>query len=403
VNQLPAERLRSVKPSPSMAAKALVDQLRASGKTIIDFTIGEPDFPTPAHIIEAGVNAMHDGHTRYTSSSGTPALRQAIAKKLKQENNLEFDADEIIVGCGAKHIIYNALTATINKGDEVIIPAPYWVSYPDMVSINEGVPVILSCPSDKGFKLTAEQLRNAITPKTRWVILNTPNNPTGAVYSKDELSALAAVLEQHPDIWIMTDEIYEHFIYGNARHYSILNVAPQLRERALIVNGLSKSYAFTGWRIGYGAGPKALIKAINLLLSQSTTCASAMSQAAAITALNGPQGCVKEAVAMFAERCDRIVTLLNAIDGIECQKPDGAFYVFPSIKGLIGKTAPTGKLLATDVDVMMFFLEYAGVATIDGTSYGAPLHLRMSFATSMEQIEAGCAALSRAVRQCTFN
>ncbi len=400
VNQFPAKRLLAVKPSPSMAAKATVDKLRANGHAIIDFTIGEPDFPTPQHIIEAGKRAMDEGHTRYTNSSGTPALRKAITDKLKRENNLDFAIDEVIVGCGAKHIIYNALTATVNKGDEVIIPAPYWVSYPDMVIINEGVPVIVACPAENNFKLTAADLRQAITDKTRWVILNTPNNPSGAVYSKEELEAISAVLEQYPDIWIMTDEIYEHFVYGNARHYSILNVAPQLRARCLIVNGLSKSYAFTGWRIGYGAGPKALIKSINLLISQSTTCASAMSQAAAITALNGPQECVKEAVGMFEQRCERIVKLLNAIPHISCGKPDGAFYVFPSVKELIGLTTPTGKVLASDSDVVMFFLESAGVATIDGTSYGAPGYLRISFATSMEQIEAGCAALDKAVREC---
>jgi aspartate aminotransferase len=400
VKQFPAERLLVVKPSPSMAAKATVDKLRANGHTIIDFTIGEPDFPTPSHIIDAGILAMQEGHTRYTNSSGTPALRKAITEKLQRENNLTFTSDEIIVGCGAKHIIYNALTATVNKGDEVIIPAPYWVSYPDMVAINEGIPVIIPCSDKTSFKLTADQLRQAITPKTRWVILNTPNNPSGAVYTQEELSALATVLEQHPDVWIMTDEIYEHFVYGNARHYSILNVAPQLRSRCLIVNGLSKSYAFTGWRIGFGAGPQALIKSINLLISQSTTCASAMSQAAAVIALTGPQACIKEAVSMFEARCDRIVALLNAIPHIACSKPDGAFYVFLNVSKLIGLSTPTGKVLASDADVMMFFLEFAGVATIDGTSYGAPGYLRISFATSMEQIEAGCAALDKAIRQC---
>ncbi|GAB7549549.1 aminotransferase class I/II-fold pyridoxal phosphate-dependent enzyme [Cupriavidus sp. 8B] len=383
-----------------MAAKARVDALRAAGREIIDFTLGEPDFPTPPHIIRAGIDALTSGHTRYTGSAGTPALRQAIAAKLLRENQLAYQPGEIVVGGGAKHIIFTAFAATLNEGDEVIVPAPFWVSYPDMVAINGGTAVIAPCDAANGFKLTAAALEGAITPRTRWLVLNTPNNPTGAVYSHDELAALCAVLRMHPHVWIMTDEIYEHFVYGEARHLSPLNVAADLMPRTLVVNGLSKAYAFTGWRVGYGAGPSHLIQAINLLLSQSTTCASAISQAAAVIALDGPQQCVREAAALFQARRDRMVALLNSIDGIQCRTPDGAFYVFPSVAGLIGRTAPDGTVLASDVDVMMYFLEQAGVATIDGTSYGFSPYLRLSFATSMAQIEAGCAALAAAVERC---
>jgi aspartate aminotransferase len=395
-----ADRLSSVKPSPSIAAKARVDALRGEGRSIIDFTLGEPDFPTPRHIVEGGIQALNDGHTRYTATAGTPALRAAIARKLERENQLAFRPEEIVSGCGAKHIIYNALAATLNDGDEVIVPAPYWVSYPDMVALHGGTPVVVPCPAEEGFKLSPASLDAAITPRTRWLILNMPGNPTGAVYTRGELQGLCEVLRQHPHVWILSDEIYEHFVYGEARHLSPLNVAPDLRARTLVVNGLSKAYAFTGWRLGYGAGPAALIKAIHLLLTQSTTCASAISQAAAVVALDGPQDCVVDAVKLFQARRDRMVQLLRAVPGMTCRQPDGAFYVFPSVAGLIGRTTPQGSLLGSDVDVMGYFLEHAGVAAVDGTSYGAPSFLRMSFATSMAQIEAGCAALADAAAHC---
>jgi aspartate aminotransferase len=392
-----ANRLGSVKPSPSMAAKDRVDSLRALGRAIIDFTIGEPDFPTPPHIIAAGIDALKSGQTRYTGASGTPALRRAITAKLARDNDLEYSPDDIAVGCGAKHIIYTAFAATLNDGDEVIVPAPYWVSYPDMVAINGGIPVIAPCDAAAGFKLAPQSLERAITPRTRWLILNTPNNPTGAVYSNEELRALCGVLLRHPHIWLMTDEIYEHFVFGQARHVSPLQIAPGLAPRALVVNGVSKAYAMTGWRIGYGAGPRQLIKAISLLLSQSTTCPGAMSQAAAVVALEGPQTCVAEAAEVFGRRRDRIVERLRRVPGIECAPPDGAFYVFPSVARLIGKTSPQGHRLSSDIDVMEYLLEQAGVATIDGTSYGQSPYLRMSFATSIEQIELGCERLREAV------
>ena len=398
MRSLLADRLKTVKPSPSMAAKIRVDSLRAAGKKIIDFTIGEPDFPTAAHIVQGGVEAIMRGQNKYTSSNGIPALRQAIAGKLERENQLSFKAEDIVVCAGAKHVIFNAFAATLNEGDEVVIPAPYWVSYPDMVAINGGVPVIATGNSQNALKLSPATLEAAISEKTRWVVLNTPNNPSGAVYNRQEMEALCAVLLRHPDVWLLTDEIYEHFVYGAAKHVSPLNVAPTLASRTLIVNGVSKAYAMTGWRIGYGAGPAPLIKAISTLISQSTSCCSAAGQAAAVVALNGPQDCVKEAADLFFGRRDRMVQILQSIPGIECGVPDGAFYVFPCVDGLMGKTTPQGKVLSSDIDVMMYFLEAANVATIDGTSYGLSPYLRMSFATSIEQIEEGCRAIHDAVR-----
>ena len=402
MTQLLARRLGSVKPSPSMAAKLVVDKLRAAGRNVIDFTIGEPDFPTPPHIVKSGIDALLNGQTKYTASAGIPALRNAIAAKLERENGLRFSPDQVVVGCGAKHIIYNALAATLNEGDEVIVPAPYWVSYPDMVALHGGVPVIVPCDARDGFKLSAAALERSITPRTRWLILNSPNNPTGAVYTRAELHAIAAVLRSHPHVWLLTDEIYEHFVYGTAEHVSLPALATDLLPRTLVVNGLSKAYAMTGWRVGYGAGPLQLVKAITLLLTQSTSCATSMSQVAAVTALEAAQDCVHDAAALFRARRDRMVELLAGIPGIECARPDGAFYVFPSVVGLIGGRTADGKTLGTDHDVMSFFLEHAGVATIDGNPYGAPTYLRMSFATSIEQIEAGCEALARAVAACTF-
>lgn len=392
-----ASRLDSVKPSPSMAAKMQVDALRATGRSITDFTIGEPDFPTPPHIVNAGIDALTSGKTKYTGSAGIAPLLKAIAAKLARENGLTYPPEQVIVGCGAKHIIYNAFAATLNEGDEVIVPAPYWVSYPDMVALHGGRAVIVPCDARAGFKLSAQALEVAITPRTRWLVLNSPNNPTGAVYSATELKALAAVLLRHPQVWLMTDEIYEHFVYGHARHASLVALMPELQSRSLVVNGLSKAYAMTGWRVGYGAGPLPLIKAMTLLQTQSVSCAASMSQVAAVTALEGPQACVAEAAKLFEARRDRMIGLLSEIPGIRCARPDGAFYVFPSVAGLIGATTASGKTLVDDLDVMLYFLEEAGVATIDGGSYGMPSYLRMSFATSVEQIEIGCAALAKAV------
>lgn len=391
-----AERVTRIKPSPSMAARALVEQLRAEGQDVIDFTIGEPDLPTPPHILEAAIDAMRHGETKYTASNGTPALRQAIADKLARENGLTYSPGDIVVGSGGKQIIFTALTATVSEGDEVIVPAPYWVSYPDMIALNDARPVIAACAEAQSFKLTGDALQRAITPRTRWLILNSPNNPTGAVYSRPELDSLISVLRRHPQVWVMTDEIYEHFVYGDVGHTSILQLAPDLRDRTLIVNGVSKTYSMTGWRIGYGAGPSVLVRAIAMLVSQSTTCPNAMSQAAAVAALNGDQQCVRHAASLFAKRRDRIVALLNDIPGFRCIPPAGAFYAYPSVAGLINCVWGSGKRIASDLDVVRFLLDEARVAAIDGTAYGLPGYLRFSFATSLEIIEEGCARIKRA-------
>jgi aspartate aminotransferase len=392
-----ASRLGLVKPSASIAAKARADAMRAAGREIIDFTVGEPDFPTPAHIIEAGVQALRHGYTRYVSSAGIPALRRAVVDKLERENGLRYEPSQVVVGCGAKHIIFSAFTASLNKGDEVIVPAPYWVSYPEMALINGGVPVIVDCGANDGFKLTAASLEAAITPATRWLVLNSPNNPTGAVYSAAELKALGDVLLRHPQVWVLTDEIYEHFIYGDSRHLSLLNITPALTDRTLVINGVSKAYAMTGWRIGYGVGPADLIDAITLLITQSTTCATAAAQAAAAAALNGPQACVREAAGFFEQRRNHMVARLGSIDGIQCDIPPGAFYVFASVQGLIGKVTAEGRRLESDLDVAAYFREEGGVVTIDGASYGLSPYLRFSFATAQTEIERGCSAIASAV------
>ena len=394
-----ASRLALVKPSASLAAKARADAMRAAGRQIVDFTTGEPDVPTPAHIIEAGVLALRNGHTRYTASAGTAELRNAIVDKLQRENQLSYELGEVVVGSGAKHIIFNAFTASLDPGDEVVVPAPYWVSYPDMVLINGGTPKIVACSEDDSFKITAEALARAINERTKWFILNSPNNPTGAVYSEDELRAIGEVLLKHPRVHVMVDEIYEHFVYGSARHVGLLSATPELRSRTLVVNGLSKTYAMTGWRIGYGAGPAHLVTAITLLITQSTTCAAASAQAAAVVALNAAQDCVGEAVKMHRERRDLMVSRLNTIDGFHCNLPDGAFYVFASVAGFIGGKTRDGNVLRSDVDVAAFLREEAGVVAIDGQSYGLSPYLRFSFATSISEIDRGCDAIAAAVRQ----
>lgn len=402
IQNIVASRLAAVKPSASIAAKARADALRAAGRDIIDFTVGEPDFPTPTHIVAAGVKALQEGHTRYVGSAGTPALRRAIAQKLARENGVEFDASEVVVGCGAKQIIFNAFTASLNDGDEVIVPAPYWVSYPEIALINGGVPRIVTCAPGDGFKLTADALAAAITSRTRWLVLNSPNNPTGAVYTPAELRALADVLKGHPHVWVLTDEIYEHFVYDGARHECLLRVAPELKNRTLLINGMSKAYAMTGWRVGYGAGPSALVKAITLLITQSTTCAAAAAQVAAQAALEGPQECVTEAAALFAKRRGRLVELLGSIDGFACDIPPGAFYVFASVQGLIGRRTPQGEQLKNDADVATYLREEAGVVTVDGASYGLSPFLRFSFATSTSEIERGCLRIAETVARLTL-
>ncbi|WP_406868271.1 aminotransferase class I/II-fold pyridoxal phosphate-dependent enzyme [Paraburkholderia fungorum] len=395
--ELLSERINRIKPSPSMAAKALVDKLRADGRNIIDFTIGEPDLPTPQHIVDAAVVALRAGDTRYTASSGTPALRKAIATKLARDNGLTYAPENIVVGSGGKHVIFHAFAVTLNPGDEVIIQAPYWVSYPDMVVVNDGTPVIVAGDEVSGFKLSPEQLEAAITPRTKWLILNTPNNPTGAVYSEDELVALGKVLERHPHVWVMSDEIYEHFVYDGAKHISPVAAIPAIKDRSLVINGASKGYSMTGWRLGYGAGPAALVNAISKLISQTTTCPSSISQAAAVAAFLGSQEAPHYAGRVFEQRGKLMAELLRDAHGISVRPPSGAFYLYPSVSGLIGKTTPEGKVLGTDLDVVKYFTESAGVATLDGSAYGVGPHLRLSFATAELAIREGC---SRIVEAC---
>ncbi len=393
-----ASRITRIKPSASVTAKAIANELVAAGYDIVDFTAGEPDFDTPAHISDAAYRAVQRGETRYTAASGTAALRDAIQAKFAAENQLHYERPQILVANGAKHVIFNALSVTVDEGDEVIVPAPYWVSYPDIVLFNGGTPVIVTCTQAEGFKLTPAALDAAITPRTKWLILNSPNNPTGAVYSREELQALGAVLERHPHVWIMTDEIYEHLTFGDTDFISFAAAVPSLYDRTLTINGVSKAYAMTGWRIGYAGGPRPLIAAMDKLMSQSTGGACAVSQAAAQEALSGPQDFVAESRRAFANRRDLIVKLINQIDGLNCLSPDGAFYVYPDCSAVIGKMTPDGKRIAHDKDVMTYLLEAAKVAVLDGGAYGVSPHLRLSFATSNQRIEEGCGRIAEALR-----
>ncbi|RWM98740.1 MAG: aspartate transaminase [Mesorhizobium sp.] len=388
-------RVRRIKPSPSMVARDRARRLQAEGRDIIDLTAGEPDFDTPRHISEAVAAALAAGETRYTPVNGTITLRKAIVDKLARAYGVRYEPDQIAVGCGAKQVIYNALAATIGEGDEIIIPAPYWVSYPDMVLACDGTPVVVPCSEATDFKLTANALEKAVTSKTRWVILNSPCNPTGAFYSEDEMRALIEVLLRNPHIALMTDDIYDQIRFDGGASVCPTAIEPRLVGRTLLVNGVSKTYAMTGFRIGYGAGPHALIAAINTVQSQSTSCVSSLSQAAAVAALNGDQSFVAEALTAYRERRDRAVELLNKIPGLSCRAPDGAFYVYPSCAGLIGRRTPDGKTLANDFDVVMYFLDAAGVATVDGAAYGLSPYLRLSIATSLANIDEACTRLAK--------
>jgi aspartate aminotransferase len=394
-----AARVRRIKPSPSTSAADRANELRRQGKSIVNLVVGEPDFDTPAHIRQAAAAAIERGATRYTLMAGTVELRQAIVAKLERENGLHYALDEIIATNGAKSAIYNALAVTLEPGDEVIVPAPYWVSYPDMVIACEGVPVTIACPESSGFKLQPAQLEAAITPRTRWLLINSPSNPTGASYSADEYRALAEVLLRHPQVMVMTDDIYEHIRFDGLKTPHILAVAPALRERTLVVNGVSKTYAMTGWRIGYVAGPVDLVRALDTLLSQSAGNCCSVSQAAAAAAMNGDQRFVTDSVAIYKQRRDRTLALINAIEGLSCATPPGAFYLYVNCAGLIGKTTPAGKTLAEDGDVVMYLLESQGVAVVAGTAYGLSPYFRLSIATSIETLEEGCARIARAVAE----
>lgn len=396
-----ADRLSRVKPSPTLAVTARAAELKAQGIDVIGLGAGEPDFDTPDHIKKAAIEAIQQGQTKYTPVSGTPALKKAVIDKFKRENGLDYAANQIIVSNGAKQVIFNAFSATLNAGDEVIIPAPFWVSYPDMVLFAEGTPVIVPCPAENYFKLSAQDLEKAITPKTKWLILNSPSNPTGAAYTEAELRAIADVLLKHPQVWICADDIYEHLLYDDHNFKTLAQVEPKLISRTLTVNGVSKAYAMTGWRIGYAGGPKELIAAISDIQSHSTSNPCSISQAAAVAALNGPQDFLGSWRQSFAARRNLVVDALNAIPGIECLKPEGAFYVFPSMKGLLGKTTPDGKKINSCNEFCEYLLNSAHVAAVAGSAFGMGGYFRISYATSeailteaMQRITKACAALS---------
>ncbi len=391
-----ANRLKRIKPSATLAVTAKAKELKAAGKDIIGLGAGEPDFDTPDFIKNAAKTAMDEGQTKYTNVDGTPELKDAIIAKFKRDNGLDYTREEISVGTGGKQILYNALMATLNAGDEVIIPAPYWVSYPDMTLLAEGEPVIVDCPQDTNFKMTGAQLEAAITDKTKWVILNSPSNPTGAGYTHEDMKDLTDVLVKHPHVWVMTDDMYEHLVYGDFKFVTPAQVEPKLKDRTLTVNGVSKSYSMTGWRIGYAGGPKELIKAMAKIQGQSTSNPCSISQAAACEALNGNQSFMVEWIKAFKNRRDIVVNLLNECEGIECPMPEGAFYVYPSCAGVMGKKTPDGKVLKTDEDFVSYLLESEGVATVHGEAFGLSPHFRISYATSEEALKSACARIKKA-------
>lgn len=395
---VPASRVSRIKSSASVAAAARVRELKAEGRRILDLTVGEPDFDTPAHIKAAAVEAISRGETKYTSVTGTPALQKAILQTLAQRTGLEYTPAEITIGGGAKQVIFTAFMATLDAGDEVIVPAPYWVSYPDMVLANDGTPVVVPCGEDVGFKLTPEALTGALTDRTKWVILNAPSNPTGAVYSPAELRALADVLAGFPHVHVLTDEIYDQIYFGEGKLTSLVEVAPELKDRILAVNGVSKAYAMTGWRLGYAAGPAPVIAAINKLQSQISSCPSSVSQAAAVAALTGDQGFVRDSLEVYRKRRDTAVVALNAVDGLSCTTPEGAFYAYVNCAGVIGRTTPDGEVISDDQDFTLYLLEAASVAVIQGSAYGLGPYFRISYATSLDVIEESIAAIDKAVR-----
>ena len=391
-----ARRLAAIKPSPTIAVTSLARELKAAGHDVIGLGAGEPDFDTPDAIKDAAIAAIRAGQTKYTAVDGTPELKAAVAAKFKRENGLEFGPGEISVGAGGKQIIYNALMATLDPGDEVVIPAPYWVSYPDMVLLAGGTPVFVTCPDQTGFKLRPEDLEAAITPRTKWLILNSPSNPTGAAYSETELRELTAVLLDHPQVWLLTDDIYEHLVYDDFRFVTALAVEPRLRLRCLTMNGVAKAYAMTGWRIGYAGGPAELIRAMAMVQSQSTSNPCSISQAATVAALNGPQDFLPGWVAIFKQRRDLVVDLLNQAPGLRCQRPEGAFYVYPSCAGAIGRRTPGGELLADSEGFARYLLESAGVAVVHGTAFGMDPYFRISYATSTALLDEACHRIIRA-------
>lgn len=393
-----ADTLGRIKPSPTIAVTSKAEELRAAGKDVIGLGAGEPDFDTVDYVKEAAIKAIQEGQTKYTAVDGTPELKDAICRKFKRQNGLDYSRENITVNCGGKHTIYNAFVATLNPDDEVIIPAPYWVSYPDMTLLAGGTPIFIEASASSGFKITPEQLEAAITTKTKWLILNSPSNPTGAAYSYSEMKLLTEVLLKHPNVWVFSDDIYEHIVYDKFQFYTPVAVEPKLKNRTLTMNGVAKGYAMTGWRIGFAGGPVELINAMRKVQSQSTSNPCSISQAASIAALNGPQGYLKNRALEFQKRRDIVVEMINEIPGLTCPTPEGAFYVYPSCAGLIGKITPNGKTIANDLDLVTYLLESAGVAVVHGEAFGLSPHFRISYATSENILIEACSRIKKACK-----
>jgi aspartate aminotransferase len=392
-------RLSRIKLSPSTMAAQKVRDLRAAGRDIVGLTIGEPDFNTPEHVKRAVVAAMDRNETKYPPIFGIPQLREAVQRKFIRDNGLDYKIEQIMVGTGSKQILFNTLLATLEAGDEVIIPAPYWISYLDMTLVADGTPVVVDCGIESGFKITPPQLEAAITPLTKWLLINSPGNPSGAVYSRAELLALAEVLRRHPQVWILSDDIYEHLRFDGVEFCTMAQVAPDLAERTLTVNGVSKAYAMTGFRLGFAAGPKELINAMVKLQSQSTAGVNSLSQWAAVEALNGPQEFIAERAAAYQQRRDRMLEILDKVPGITCDRPQGAFYLFPRVEGLIGRRTPQGKVLENEQDIVLHLLEHAGVAVVQGAAYGLSPHMRISIAYDIDSVVEGGRRIARAVAE----
>ena len=393
-----ADTLGRIKPSPTIAVTSKAEELRAAGKDVIGLGAGEPDFDTVDYVKEAAIKAIQEGQTKYTAVDGTPELKDAICRKFKRQNGLDYSRENITVNCGGKHTIYNAFVATLNPDDEVIIPAPYWVSYPDMTLLAGGTPIFIEASASSGFKITPEQLEAAITTKTKWLILNSPSNPTGAAYSYSEMKLLTEVLLKHPNVWVFSDDIYEHIVYDKFQFYTPVAVEPKLKNRTLTMNGVAKGYAMTGWRIGFAGGPVELINAMRKVQSQSTSNPCSISQAASIAALNGPQGYLKNRTLEFQKRRDIVVEMINEIPGLTCPTPEGAFYVYPCCAGLIGKITPNGKTIANDLDLVTYLLESAGVAVVHGEAFGLSPHFRISYATSKNILIEACSRIKKACK-----
>ncbi|MBJ85374.1 MAG: aspartate aminotransferase [Pelagibacterales bacterium] len=398
-NTLIAERMSLIKPSPTMAVTKMAAEMKAAGQDIIGLGAGEPDFDTPDHIKNAAIEAIKNGETKYTAVDGTPALKKAIAKKFYKDNSIKYNIDEIIVSVGGKQVLYNALMSSINPGDEVIIPSPFWVSYPDMVSLAGGVPIIVEGKEKNNFKIQPDDIRDKISTKTKWIIINSPSNPTGSSYSAEELRDIGNLLLEHENIFVMSDDIYEKIIYDDFKFFSLAEVVPELKDRILTVNGVSKAYAMTGWRIGYAGGPKHLITAMSKLQSQSTSNPSSISQAAALAALEGPEEFLLERNERFKTRRNMVVKMLNECNGLSCIKPSGAFYVYPSCSGIIGKSSKEGKLIENSIDFSAYLLESVGVAVVPGSAFGADPFFRISYATSDSILEEACNRIKKACEQ----